>query len=105
MQRAGEQQEGEHAVHHRFVEIDLAQDGGQVVDNGGAGHQEIDEQHDQRRGHAHQQKADVARQMKDHLVEPAERRGQQQENGEEIEKRNHRSALLMRGGRQGGSLR
>ena len=85
VQRAGEQQEGEHAVHHRLVEIDLAQEVGEIVDHGDAGDQEIDDEHDQRRGDAHQQQPDIGGQMEEHLVEPAERGRQQQQHGEEVE--------------------
>ena len=53
MHGAGEQQEAEHAVHDRFIEIDLAQDVGDTLKQIEAGDEEIDQHDGERRDHAH----------------------------------------------------
>ena len=85
MQGAGEQQERQHPVHNGFVEVDLFQDSPDIGDQLDAGKQHVNQQHGERGDNAHQQQADIARQMEKYLVEPAERRRQQHEKGKEIE--------------------
>ena len=89
MQAAGEQQEGQHAVHHRVVEVDTAQDIGDLVDQAGMGKDQIDRRQYDRCQHAHHQQTDIARQLEKARIDPAERRGQQQQEGEKIEQRVH----------------
>ena len=82
MQAAGEQQKRQHAVHDGVIEVDAAQNAADFGDHTGARQNEVYREQDDRRQHAHQQQADIARHLEKAGVDPAKCRGEQQQERE-----------------------
>ena len=76
MERAGEQQEGQHAVHQRRVEVDPGKKARDALRQIARREQMIDADHQQRGDRAHDREPDGGGQAEQAMVEIAERGGQ-----------------------------
>ena len=86
MERAGEEQEGEHALHQRGVKIDAGEEGGDLLGKVACRQQPVEADHDQRRDRAHHREADRCRQPKVAVVEITEHRRQDDQDRRGIER-------------------
>lgn len=80
MQGTGEEQEAQHAVHERFVEVDLAEEGGDGVAQPPGRHDLVDGHQEQRADERHGQRAGRGRQAQDPVIEVAGERGDGEEH-------------------------
>ena len=89
MQGSCEQQERQHAIHDRRVEIDLADRRAQGVGDAEAGEDRLRREQHQRTGQRHDQQADRVRQSQDPQVEEAEQRRKGQQQRDDLEDGQH----------------
>ena len=85
MQRAGEQQEAEHALQQRLGEVELLQRVGDPVVERHAGNEGIGHRQPDCPQRAHHGQPDDMRQLEEMMVEPAEQRGGDHEDRGDVE--------------------
>jgi hypothetical protein len=81
VERAGEQQEGEHALHERAVEIDAPEKPAHRMARREAGNKRIGRHHRERGERAHDGQPDGVRQLDERVVHVAEDRGEHDQYG------------------------
>ena len=85
VQRAGEQDETQHPVHQRLVEIDAGDEGAQVRHQRQSRYRPVEPHRPERCRKSHDDEADGRRQAQDDMVDPAERRGEHDQDRRDLE--------------------
>lgn len=85
MQRAGEQQEGEHPIQYGGLEVDPLDEIGKLFVESDVRQGKFEKNEERRRDKAHRQDCDRGRKLYEPLVQPRKRRRQHQKKGDEIE--------------------
>ena len=81
MQGAGKKQEGEHAIEHGRLKVDLPNDPSEVLVEEDIGEGEFDADEHKRGAEPHDEQADRVRQADETMIDPAKRGRQDQQDG------------------------